>query len=553
MAHKRRTQRRFSPVQLIKGFIIKLRLARRTKERDGKMVFELLWARIGALMLAFMFFGWLSLAAGAYFFVKHAREFPDVRYTDLVLPSRWDNYRQARGDYYIALAKEKMERGDYSKVVHLIRVGVQQSPDNSDGRLILASIYNSIGRPDQGIALLREKAMSHTGDKEYISALITLLFANHEDKAVDELATKILANNREITDLTLIVALAGATANFNRGNYERAQEFIDDFQLIKSRTGTILQARIDWEQGRQTDAIALLEKVAFASGNQRENALGFLTEYLFLSGQKDRALQISLMRSLGDPLNFHPRIRLLSVYDLLGNDAKRDEEIEDYLGYFAREEEAIQALADLAGRTNNVALAERVVEHTRTHEMAGENPALRLIQARIGARDYSGAIDTYLRIEKETREWTPLQRGRLHPLLASAYLGIGNTERGDILLKEVLTLKTISPNDVMQLAHGLIQNGDFTRAREVLQHIYNSQPLNQEALGRLIRLDIQTGNNRELVRNVNRLLKTRKPPAVVLQEAHRHISSDLFLFEQNRGEILGSLESMLLNSTVRGS
>jgi Tfp pilus assembly protein PilF len=553
MAHKRRTHKKLSPGQFLKGLIIRVGLARKVKAREGKVLFQLLWMRIGMVALALMVTGWLSLAGAAYFFVKHARDFPDVRYVDLVFPPRWDNYRQARGDYYIAQAKEKIERGDYSRVVHLLRVGVQQSPDNAEGRLMLASIYNSLARPDLGINLLRDRALSQAHDQDYLSTLISLLFANQEDSAVDQLVTTILGDSKETSDLNLTLALAGATANFNRGDYERAEQFINDFSLLNSRTGSILQARIDWERGYQDLAISRLEKVAQSSGPRAEDALNFLSEYLWASGRQDRALQVALLHFFNDPLNFAPRLRLLSIYNSLGDEAKRSEEIDTYLRLFAKEEPAIQALADFAARAKDPVLAERIHTHARANGMTTETTALRLLEASVAAGDYRGALAFHQSIHREVENWAPLYVDRLQPLLATAFFGIGNTERGEVIFRETLAQRNPNPGEMIRFAQRLIELGDFGRGREILQQLHAAQPLNQEALGRLIRLDMETGNNRDLVRNLNRLLQMRKPPAVVLQEAHRHISSDVFLFERGRGEILTSLESALVNAPVQGS
>lgn len=554
MASKKRTQRKkLSPMQVVKGLIIRARLARKVKERDGKVAFQLLWTRVAVVMVTLMIAGWFSLAAGAYIFVKYKRAFPEVRYTDLLLPNRWDDYRTARGDYYIAEAKRKMEAGERDNVLHLIRVGVQQSPDNTEGRLMLAQIYNMFRRPDLGIALLQDRAMEHADDKDYINALITLLFNNHQDQTVDELVTRILDGSKEITERNLILALAGATANYNRGDLDRAEQFIDDFGLLNARSGTILQARIDWDRGQTESAIARLEKVARSPGAQQEEAFRFLTDYLWISGQKDKALRTALVRFASDPLTHSPRIRLLYIYNSMEDHAKRDQEAETYLRLFADEEPAIQELADFAGQAKTPALAERIYEHARSQGMATENPALRLIEARAGSGDHAGALAFYEQIERESREWSLVHTGRLQALLTSACIGVGNTERGDGLMRELLAQGHAGTGELLKLAQRLIGLGDHARGREVLQHVHNANPLNQEALGRLVRLDIETGNNRDIVRNLNRLLKMRRPPQVVLLEAQRHISSDLFLFERGRSEILSTLEAALASAPVRAS
>lgn len=551
MTHKRRGPKKLSPSQFIKGLIIRSRLARRVKGRNNKVVFQLLWGRLVAVFVALTILGWVSTAAGAWLFVKYRRDFPEVRFVDILLPHRWEDYRVSRGDYYIATAKKNLEEGDTLNVLHFLRVGVQQSPDNAEGRLILASIYNAIGRPELGIKLLESHAYSHADDQEYLSTLISLLFANHEDESVTRLTGKLLGDDRETTDINLMLALAGATASFNRGDYTRAEEIIADYDLTQSRTGTMLQARINWETGHSDVAIRQMKRVAQSGGALKDEATGFLTEYLWSNGNKEGALQAAMLSFISDPLNHAPRLRLLSIYDLMGNTEKRQEEVETFIELFGTEEPAIQSLVDFAGRSGDTELADRLYELVRSEGMDSENAALAVIEARVVKGDFNGAIRFRQEIEDNIQNWTPVQLGELQPLLTTANVGIGDPENADLLLQSVLTNPNIRPNQMLQFAQRLIQVGDFVRGREVLQHVHTTQPLNQEALGRLIRLDIETGNNQDIVENVNRLLKMRKPPPVVLQEVRRHVSSDAFLFQRGRGQLLSSIETALLNAPAQ--
>lgn len=552
---------KLSPVQFIKGCIIRVGLAEKVKvrtsgsgkPREAQVKFRLLWGRVALFFVCLMVAGWLSLATAAYFFVKHARDFPEVRFVDLVFPHRWEHYEEARGDYYIDRAHEMLEAGETREVIHLLRVGVQQSPNNTEGRLTLAQIYNMIGRPDLGIDLLRSRASEHADDPEYLSALISLLFANHEDTAVEELATRLLDGSTEPNERNLILAIAAATANFNRGNYDRAQQIIDDFELENSRSGTLLQARIDWELGYPDLAIPRLERILQNPGDQEEKVVNYLIEYLWSSGRQDRAQQVAFNRFVEDPLSYSPRVRLLQIYNRRGNTEKEATEVETFFELFGREEDAMNALARFAAQSEQPDLAKRIHEHQRSQGKAPEPSALALLDAHVASGNYRQALDFHETIEPEVEDWTPLQKAQLQPLLTVAHFGVDNTERGDGILSETLAERNVNPAALISLAERLIDIERFDRGRRVLNFIHQNQPLNQEALTRLIRLDIQTGNHREIVQNLQRLLEMRKPSQELLETAHRHISSDRFLFQANRSEILESLESALVSDPSQAS
>lgn len=558
------TRRKLSPVQLLKGYIIRVGLAKKVRIRDGKprinrdgresnIRFQFIWHRVALLLLALMALGWVSLATGAYFFVKYARDFPEVRFVDLVFPPRWDEYRTARGDYYIEKARNMLDAGETLGVIHLVRVGVQQSPDNTEGRLLLAQIYNSLGRPDLGIEVLRGRIASHSDDIEYLEALISLLFVNHQDRAVEELATKLLDGDTEPTDRNLMLALAAATANFNRGNYDRAEELIGQFNLLESRPGTLLQARIDWERGATDDAIAALEKILTNPGPLEAEATNYLIEYLWSSGHEAKAERVAFVRFMADPLSYAPRIRLLHIYNKRGENAREATEIGNYLELFGEEEEAMQALARFAAQTGQPDLARTIYDRAREQEHLLAWPALCLIEARINVGAHSAAVAFFEEIEASVADWTPLEQARLQPLLAAAYLGAGNAEKGAPIFTTLLTDGAVSANDLALLSERLIEIGDFARARRALSYIHQHQPLNQTALTSLISLDLDQGNTGEVMPNLQELLKMRKPSKELLQEAHRHISSDKFIFQAGRQELLDLLETALVTGPTQTS
>ncbi len=564
MSRTRTARPKLSFTQFIKGSIIRVGLAKKVKVRDPKPLpdgtrvsrtqFKIVWHRVALVCAGLFLAGWISLATAGYFFVKEARKFPEIRFVDVAFPWRWDHYRTALGDYYIQQAKETLEAGEFAGVLHLLRVGVQQSPDNTEGRIALAQIYNMMGRPDLGIDLLQARVGEHADNTEYVSSLITLLFANHDDMAVEELAERLLAGSKEPTDRNVALAMAAATANFNRGNYDRAEEIIQDFKLLDSRTGTLLSARIAWDLGDSAQAIRLMERVLENPGSLEAQVSDFLIEYLWSSGRHDRAQQVAVERFISDPLSFGPRVRLLYIHNKRGDILKEATDIETFFRLFSDDPNAMNALGEFAAQTSNPELAEKVYQHARNHRLPSEGPTLSLLEANVIAGNYRQALDLYQSIEDKTGEWTPLQQARLQPILVTAYLGAGNTERGDAVLNEMLVVRrNANPADLMKLAERLTEISRFSQARDVLNHIHATQPLNQEALTKLIRLDLETGNNRDIVRNLGRLLTMRKPSLVVLESAHSHISSDRFLFQPNRESMLESLEAALVSGRSRDS
>src|SRR5690625_144262 len=560
MNRRKRTARpRLSPSQMIKGTIIRLGFGRRVKvraakpgpdgERRTQIHFQLIWHRVAILFAVLMFLGWISAAIGGYIFVRVAREFPEVRFVDIAFPHRWDHYRVSLGNYYIEEAKDKLERGELDGVMQLLRVGVDQAPDNKDGRLILASIYyHSFNRPDLGIELLQARVDQHSDDIEYLNSLITMLFNNHEDLGVEELTDRLLGGSTEKTERNLVLAVAAGTAKFNRGNYDGAQEIIDTFDLMESRTGTLLQARIEWELGNAREAITLLERIRQNPGTLAEQVDELLIDYLWKDGQENRAHQLAVSQLIGDTFSHAPRIRLLYIHNKRNDKSREQEAIDEYFDLFERDEVAMRALTGFAAQTGNVALAKKLYEHMRKSGFATEAAAIALIEAHVAAKEYRPALTFYASVEDSVSDWTPLQQDRLKPLLVAAYFGAGEMERADALLNELLVVRRGSNSAwLMTLSGRLVDIGRLGRARDLLQHIHTIEPLSQEVLAQLIQVDLQLENNEAIVQNIDRLLRMRKPSPLILENAHNYISSDRFLFQAGRDEMLQSLEDALIS------
>ncbi|MEX2382805.1 MAG: hypothetical protein WD490_10505, partial [Opitutales bacterium] len=281
-------QNGFSPLQFAKGLLLRTGLARKVRTKAGLSRIKFIWARIGILFVCLLLVGYLSLVTAAYFLVKHARNFEEVRYVDLLFPHRWEIYEQERGDYYIAQAQTMIDERSGENPLQLLRVGVGLSPGNTEGRILLAQIYYAMGMSTRGIPLLDDALEGNTDNIEFLRLYVSLLFENYRDVRVQEVAEEILQGEKgNISERNLLLAMAAASAYFNRGNYDRAEEFLENFELTNSQPGAILQSRIDWERGERGDALRRLENLLARNPNN-DDAITLMIDYLWQDGRRDR-------------------------------------------------------------------------------------------------------------------------------------------------------------------------------------------------------------------------------------------------------------------------
>lgn len=540
------TVREPSAVRYIKKMLIRFGLAQKLKRRSGEVFFRLLWKRIALLGVALMFLGYSLLVGGAYYFIKHERDFTEIRYFDLYFPHRWDNYRESRGDYYIEQAQAILDgEEEDGHPFLLLRSGVSLSPDNRDGRLALARFYDQIGQRSSGIRVLESRVEDYTDDVEYLQTLFTMLFNDFQDDRVIELGESLLeASEDPASRRDHMLGTAVATAYFHRGDSERAEAYIREYDLTTAKDGFLLQTRIEWERGDEEVVIWRLEQM-IDQGTADHDVFLMLMDYLLERGEEDRAARIALLRHVNDPLSHEPLIGLLQIHHQLGDEEAFREDTELFFAQFGRDEGAMHHLATVAGYWGNHVLAERVYRHCRERGMDLEGPAYHWVEALVAESRYSRALEVVENWEETPSLW---ERGYALPLkaqLAVAQFGTGNRAEGQLIIGELFGSGFVRPDHLTTVARRLSAMGEHGQARRVLGHVRNNYPHFQEALSQLIELDIETGRHTEIFSNVRRYITMRQPSAGVLRRAYAYLESDLFLFNDEREEVLDSLEAVL--------
>ena len=540
------TVREPSAVRYIKKMLIRFGLAQKLKRRSGAVFFRLLWKRIALLAVTLIFVGYCLLVGGAYYFVKHERDFAEIRYFDLFFPHRWDNYRESRGDYYIERAQRILEGEDEEgHPFLLLRSGVSLSPDNREGRLALARFYEDIGQRSSGIRVLESRFEDYTDDVEYLQTLFTMLFNDFQDDRIIELGEGLLeASEDPASRRDHMVGTAVATAHFHRGDSERAEAYIDEYGLTTAKDGFLLQARIQWERGDEEAVIWRLQQM-IDQGAEDHDVFLMLVDFLLDRGEEERAARIALLRHLNDPLSPEPLIGLLQIHHQLGDEEAFREDTELFFSQFGRDEGAMHHLAIFAGYWANYDLAERIYRHCRERGMDLEGPAYHWVEALVAAGRYSRALEVVENWDETPSLW---ERGYALPLqgqLAVAQFGTGQRAEGELIISELFGSGFVRPDHLTTMARRLSAMGEHGQARRVLGHVRNNYPHFQEALSQLIELDIETGRHAEMLSNVRRYITMRQPSSGVLRRAYTYLESDLFLFNDEREEVLHSLEAVL--------
>ncbi len=541
------TTPRERPVLL--GFMVQRRNA------QGRMILGFRWGRIIALM-CFLFVGsWVSVAALLYFYFKYQHDFADVTFSNMItLPFRLDSHRVEMGTFHIEEGLAALERGDGRSAFNKLRVGILRAPSHLQGRTVLAEIYEFGWRRQDLAAEAMIDGLRFGGneDVDFLRRTVGLLLRHQMDEKMQEIADRYIVPGRKGQQKAFnqILAFGAARANHYRGNFDRAEAYLRDYELSSAVEGVLLTAQINWDRGHRNTAINQLEDALRQFPNSEPIILQ-LSRYHREENNLDRARRYAILRSATNPLAVAPRVELLYIYKASGDDERAEREAIQILRQFREDEAAITSLANFAADTGNINLARRTYQLALENDYMNSAFALLLIEAHIVSKDYSGATQFADELVVENPAWLESRSSIFNSLRAVASFAVGREDLGQIYLQNFLNAEDVRVQTFLAVARRLENISRPHEAQRVLSTAYRRNPGNQSALTELISIEIALGNSTEVPHLLRRLLSMRRPSTSVIAEAYRSLGSDRFIFATDRQALLLELSNALRDANVR--
>jgi Tfp pilus assembly protein PilF len=514
-----------------------------TREASGLRL-HVAWARLIQMLFMAVVAAWLLAGVSLFGWVKYGRGFSEARIVDILLPQRWATYRVSRGNYYIKQAQQELKLQKWSDAIHHLRVGVAASPSNTEGRLILAQLFALFGRVELAQRTLVEGLPYDPNNTNYLKALFGFLLQYQEDDEIRRIAAQLLPSRPLINDRNQLIALASASSHFYRGNSDAAEALIKDYELLRTKDGRLLLARIAWERGQHNTALDQLRSYSAASPND-EDFYSQLAAFHRELGHDSEAETFAFLRELANPRSIAARIELLQAYQRTNNTSQLQRGIEAVMRDFAGDQNALQALGNFATSSGDPALAMRIYRHCAEHQLSTEPLALMVAEAHIVAREYRPALAFLSEFGEAHREWLQKSQGFVDGLQAVACFGLGQREDAELYLNHFLAQPNLRAEQLIAIANRLLALKERAPARRVLAQAVTTDLRNQTALTRLIDLDLEGGLPDELYANLRRLLAMRRPSPELLQSARSKLAGDRFLFIAGRDEMIDTIQTAL--------
>lgn len=521
--------------------------ATQRKGADGRVLIRFRWLRILSVLLLTAITGWFTVAGGLFVHFKFRKDFDTVSFVDMMfLPLQMDEHRNKMGDYHVEKGLDFIKEGNFRDGLRLLRLGVARSRSNLEGRAVVAEIFEiALRRPDKATEMMLE-GFEYGGleDLEYVKKTLRMLLRYQMDEAIQELTDNNLPDEPEMTDRNRVLAYGAAQANYLRGNFDRADDYLMDYNMVESLEGLLLSAQISWERGNQIAAITKMEQSLNKFPNS-EPLLMQLSRYHREMGDVDQARRYAILRNVSDPLSAAPRLELLYIYNKSGDSEREQRETQRMLKQFRKDEKALQALANFAADTGNIELARRTYEEALENEFAIDAFALLLIEAHLVDKDYDGALSFAEELLKEKPEWLAKRWAIFQSLRAVASYGVNRPDLGEIYLQSFIEDKSTQPSSHLAVARRFNNIDRSQQARKILLEAYQTAPSNQKILSELIRVELKLGNTENLNRLLTRFIQMRRPEMEILVEAYHKLGSDRFIFTPERESLLLELSAIL--------
>jgi hypothetical protein len=488
------------------------------------------WRRVVALAVGVVLAAYLAAATAAYVFIRYHRGVSAAQFADLALPSRWPHYRMIRGEHRLQEARRHADEGKFREALMFARAGLAEAPASREGRLLLADLLLAGQRPEFARQTLLDGLRFHAADAEFLQRVFTLLLQRQEDSEVIRLGRAHLALAPPGSNTEQVLALAVATANYVRGNYDAAERHVLQAPPLHcTRAGRLLLARIERDRGYSELAVVAFGQLAHDFPDDGEIHREWVAG-LRRQGRVDDARRATLAFQIAHPADPPSRIALLVAYRDVGDMDRGATEVGSYLRDFANDRRALLRLAEFAAESGDSALVDRIRRRVEPRGLAADAYAFLAAEAQITAHQYREALAYIHRELDRSRQWSLEERGLFDSLRAIAYAGLHDDANSRQCLRSFFGQANLRAENLLAVANRLVAANALELARGVLLRAADVDPSNQPALARLIELDLELNRVDDLPPRLEQFLRMRRPSRDILRVARQKLGSDLFLF-----------------------
>jgi len=510
------------------------------------------WSRIWKIGVGCLALAYLSLVSLFYFRERYMRGIETTSWGTAFLyfvsNEAKERHLTMKGDTYIEMAKDALKREDYGEFARYIGVGASLSRANLEGQRLCADLYFAFGRTEDAYRILEESLVHAKANRDHFRNHLRRCFTLDQDQMIIRAAETYMDDPEVDPGIQADLRVAYAQANFLRGNFDLATDFIRKRRLDLTLEGYTLLCQISWERGDRQVAVTRLADAARTFPNA-DHLRAMLARWHKELGNAEESRDALNLLAVRDPSAHSPRIQVLYLLPGPENAAKRKELVDRLMADFSLSEAALLELGQFANDTADVALSERLLRHA-TDNRFPSRPKFLLTHVECltnaGRNKEAIAIVDELFQRDAKAQWFGEMRVTFEALRTIAYYADNQPDIGAINLKKVMDARNVPPHLLVAIGRKLIQSNRFAEANNTLVAAHLRHENNQALLLQLVRMKIENEEmSDDLEVYLRRLMATRRPPSEVLEKAYNRIASDRFLFSEGRSSLLRDITEAL--------
>ena len=455
------------------------------------------WPRIWKIGVGTVLLLYLSLSSLLYFRERYMRGIDETKWSNMFLyfvsSDAKQEHLESKGNHYIDLAKDALKREDYGEFAKYIGTGAGLSRGNLEGQRLCADLYFAFGRTDDAYTVLEQSLAYAKQDREHFRGYLRRCFLFDQDQRIIKCAETYMDDPSVDPGIQADLRVAFAQANFLRGNFEIASDFLRKRRLDLTLEGYTLLCQISWERGDRKTAIdRLADAVKTFPGS--DNLRAMLARWYKESGDLDAAKDCLSLLVIRDPNAYSPRVQTLYLLTGEENREKRALQVDKVMADFATNEAALLELGQFANDTADVALSERLLKHA-TDNRFPSRPKFLLTHVETltnaGKNKEAIAIVDELFQRNAKDQWFAEMRVTFDALRTIAYYADGQPDIGAINLKKVMDTRNTPPQLLVAIGRKLVQVKRFQEANNTLIAAHLRHENNQALLLQLVKMKVE--------------------------------------------------------------
>lgn len=283
-------------------------LTRYFDEKKGAWRFALNFKRLALVLVGTAAFLWIAAAVAVFCGFKYLRKYENISFLEVLqMPFATDRYRIEMGESQIAAGRECLKKGDYQGAFMNMAGGVARSPDNLEGRVFLAQMYQMLLRDSERAAETLDFKIAKAfdaKDKTYLKLSISIFALSNDYRKKAAMLAARCADSGVLSPEETFEAVAAPFRMFSADRrFDTASDFASELlEFAKDKKFRKLVA--------QNGAVAMI------SNSENQRAIDTLKKAEIYSGEVlvlataadmiDRGREISALKLINVALKSAP-------------------------------------------------------------------------------------------------------------------------------------------------------------------------------------------------------------------------------------------------------